>query len=160
MVQILDVDGNVVFTFAINRQGDDTSTLNIGNVSPGVYEFRATLYSLENAGGVVMGVTSQVVDLCGKSVNVRTTRQFPPTKIKMSPQVMDITEQQSKRFIATAIAANGDSVFVAEDAFTWSVLGGIGSATGWRKMRARCARSLSPLRPTCWTIPERPKKRT
>lgn len=127
VVQILDVDGNVVFTFAINRQGDDTSTLNIGNVSPGVYEFRATLYSLENAGGVVMGVTSQVVDLCGKSVNVRTTRQFPPTKIKMSPQVMDITEQQSKRFIATAIAANGDSVFVAEDAFTWSVLGGIGT---------------------------------
>jgi hypothetical protein len=127
VLQILDVDGNVVFTFAINRNGIEVSTLTIGSVTPGVYEFRATLYSQADAQGVVMGVSSQVVDLCGKTVNVRTTNALPPDRIKLSPSVTDITEQQSKRFIATVLAATGESVFVQDGALTWSVLGGIGT---------------------------------
>ena len=127
VLQILDIDGNVVFTFAINRQGLGVSTLTIGSVTPGVYEFKATLYSQANAQGVEMGSTSQVVDLCGKTVNVRTTAALPAVKLKVSPGVLDITEQQSKRFIATAQSATGESVFLPDGSITWSVLGGIGT---------------------------------
>jgi hypothetical protein len=127
VLQILDVDGNVVFTFAINRQGLSVSTLSIGNVTPGVYEFKATLYSQENAQGIEIGTTSQVVDLCGNTVNVRTTAALPPFKIKVSPGSADITEQQSRRFVATVQATTGESVFVQDGSITWSVLGGIGT---------------------------------
>ncbi len=127
VLQIMDVDGNVVFTFAINRQGLAVSTLSIGNVSPGVYEFKSTLYSQENAQGVEIGTTSQVVDLCGKTVNVRTTASLPPVKIKVSPGTMDITEQQSRRFLATALASSGEGVFLPDGSISWSVLGGIGT---------------------------------
>ncbi len=127
VLQIMDVDGNVLFTFAINRQGLAVSTLTIGSVNPGVYEFKATLYSQENAQGVEIGTTSQVVDLCGKTVSVRTTAALPPFKLKLSPGSMNITEQQSKRFIVTALATTGESVFMPGGAFTWSVLGGIGT---------------------------------
>ena len=126
-LQIVDSDGGVLLTFAINRQGLAASTLDIPNITPGVYEFRASLYSQENAGGVLMGVSSQVIDLCGTTRNVRTTASLPPTKLKVSPGSVGMIEQQSRRFVATALAANGDAVFVPPGGLQWSVLGGIGS---------------------------------
>ncbi len=129
VLRILDVDGNSVRTNAINRNSATTSTLVLTAITPGVYEFKATLYSLADANGVVIGETSQIIDLCGKTVNVRTTGQSAPTSLKVSPSSADLKENQTKRFVATAKANSGDSVFTATGSIDWTVLGGIGTVS-------------------------------
>lgn len=127
VLRILDVDGNSVRTNAINRAGATTSNLMITAITPGVYEFKATLYSLADANGTIIGETSQVIDLCGNIVEVRTTAQLSPNKINVNPDSTDLTENQSKRFIATVKSNSGQSVFVPQGAIDWTVLGGIGT---------------------------------
>ncbi len=123
-LELLDVDGNVLRTAALNRsQGN---TVGMPSVTPGVYELRARLYSQENAGGVEIGRTSTVVDLCGKTANVKTTNAFPAVQIKVKPASFQVLEQQSKKMIATAVSAVGEGVFMPNGAIIWSVLGGVG----------------------------------
>lgn len=127
VIRILDVDGNAVRTNAINRNGLATSSIAITAITAGVYEIKATLYSLADATGSIIGESSQVIDLCGKTVNVRTTAQTAPTSLSVSPSATVLKENQTKRFIATAKASNGDAVFLSPGSVDWSVLGGIGN---------------------------------
>lgn len=127
VIRILDVDGNAVRTNAINRNGATTSSLAITAITAGVYEVKVSLFSLADAQGILMGETSQVIDLCGKTVNVRTTASVPPASLKVSPAATELKENQSKKFVATAKAGNGDAVFLAAGAIDWTVLGGIGT---------------------------------
>ncbi|MCH8980261.1 MAG: hypothetical protein IH945_13635, partial [Armatimonadetes bacterium] len=60
VLQIVDSDGNVVRTDAVNRNSDPKSTLSIEGIVPGVYELRATLWSGADATGTVIGAVSQV----------------------------------------------------------------------------------------------------
>lgn len=129
VLRILDRDGNSVRTDAINRGGATTSTHTMTAIPPGVYEFKATLYSLADAGGVIIGETSQVIDLCGKTVQVRTTAALAPTSLKVSPGSKTMTEQQTLRFVATALASSGQAVFLPEGAIDWSVLGSVGTVS-------------------------------
>ena len=125
--QLIDSDGNVVRTDAINRNSQDSSQINIEGVTPGVYEFKASLYSQANAVGTIIGVSSQVLDLCGKTAVVKTTGALTPVNVKVAPGSLTMTQQQSKRFVATAYASNGAATFIGNGAITWSVLGGIGT---------------------------------
>lgn len=126
-LELLDVDGNVLRTAAINRsQG---TTVDMPAVTPGVYELRARLYSQENAGGVEIGRTSTVVDLCGKTVTVKTTNAQPPTQVKVKPTSFTLLEQQSKKMIATAVTGLGEGVFLPDGTLIWSVLGGVGTVS-------------------------------
>ncbi|HXH60976.1 MAG TPA: hypothetical protein VNI20_06420, partial [Fimbriimonadaceae bacterium] len=84
VLRIIDANGTVVRTNAINRDSATTSSLTITTVTPGVYVFKATMYSQADAGGVVIGETAQVVDLCGNTVTVRTSNSLPITAVVMS----------------------------------------------------------------------------
>ncbi len=129
VLQIVDSDGNVVRTDAINRSSAARSTLNIAGVVPGVYELRATLWDAANAAGAELGVVSQVVDLCGKTAFVRTTADQPASAIRLSPGSIGLLQQRTRRFIATPLSVNGYSVFVPAGDITWSVIGGVGTIT-------------------------------
>lgn len=142
-IEVLDADGIPVRTAAINRQGLAVSTQTIPMVTPGVYEIRSSLYSLDNAQGVLIGASSQVIDLCGKTANVNTSAAFSPTSMKVSPKTITLLEQQSRRFIATALAPTGDSAFVPDGSITWSVLGGVGTVTANGNFTATTAGSGS-----------------
>lgn len=125
--QFIDNDGNVVRTDAVNRQSQSTTDLEILAIPPGVYEFKATLYSQANAQGVVLGVTSQVLDLCGMTVSVKTTAASSAVSMKVDPGAHTLLQQQTQRFVATARSSSSAAVFIGESAITWSVLGGIGN---------------------------------
>ena len=132
VLQVLDADGSAVRTEALNRQGANSSQKTVANVTPGIYELRVTLYSLENAGGVIIGVVSVVVELCGGAQSpavVKTTSARQATKITVAPSQHTLSQQQRQRYIATPRAATNEAVFFPTGSITWSVLGGIGDVT-------------------------------
>ncbi len=131
--QVLDGSGGLVRNESVNRGGLVQSIFDIASLAAGVYEVRATVYSQANAGGSVLGAASQSLDLCGTtgdSVEGQVRAEFgrTPTSLAVFPEQSSITVLQSARFFAQARAGSA-AAFIAPDADSLSVLGGIGSVS-------------------------------
>lgn len=125
VIQIVSTTGLVVRADSLNRSGDATSSLELSGVPAGVYELRATLYSSANASGNVIGVSSQVVDLCAGRVSASTSVAATQQSLESRPKRVSLREGQTKRFIATARDASGGALFLAVASVQWSVTGGL-----------------------------------
>lgn len=136
IVQIVGASGLVVRSDSINRAGDSASSIEMTAVPAGVYEVRATLYASANATGAVLGVASQVVDLCAGRVSVSTTRATAQRSLEARPREASLREGQSKRYIATARDGAGSAVFLPASSVAWSVTGGIASVDGTGLVKA------------------------
>ncbi|MFW5698068.1 MAG: clostripain-related cysteine peptidase, partial [Fimbriimonadaceae bacterium] len=132
VLQLVDADNAVVRSVAINRQGEANTSHTMTSVTPGVYEFRATLYSQVNGQGSLFAQTSQVVDLCDTEDNTFTVQSVygsDPTSLTVNPSELAVKEQQSRRFVASPRNTRGEVVFVSPDSVEFSVLGGLGDLT-------------------------------
>lgn len=125
VIQIVATTGLVVRADSLNRAGDATGSLELTGVPAGVYELRATLYSSANASGNVIGVSSQVVDLCSGRVSASTSVTATQQSLESRPKKASLREGQTKRFIATARDASGGALFLPAASVQWSVTGGL-----------------------------------
>lgn len=130
VVQVITSTGQVVRTESFNRAGGDLNATLTG-ISPGVYELRARMFSLADAGGTEIGVASVTVDLCtmGGTPSASVTTRFgtSPSGMKVFPELVSVGANNSVRFLANLSAAGGGDHFAAPDGITWQALGGVGT---------------------------------
>jgi hypothetical protein len=131
LIQIIDADGFTIRSDSVNRTGAVSSNLQLSNVSAGTHVLKATVYSASNAGGTVLGESTQVVDLCSSapaSATVSVSTQFgsTPTEISVSPSSISVQDETIVQFVATPKNGN-QTVFLPVGDVTWSVTGGVGA---------------------------------
>ncbi|MBX3111851.1 MAG: hypothetical protein KF857_07565 [Fimbriimonadaceae bacterium] len=131
LLQIFDQDGKPVRSDSLNASSGTTLTLN--QITAGVYQFVATLYSGPNATGTVLGTASTVVDLCsnsatvGKSAPVVTTNAEAPRTMTVYPGSVTLVEGQVQKFVAAVAGASGSAAFFPPAKLVWTADGAIGT---------------------------------
>ncbi|MDI9635144.1 clostripain-related cysteine peptidase [Kamptonema cortianum] len=145
VLQIIDGDGFVVRTDSLNRNAAFNSNLNLNAIPSGYHYVRATIYNGPNASGGVFKVTEFPLNLCaggpgGTSASVTTTAASDPNSVGVSVSGLTVTEQAVIQYVATGYAGNNPA-FVAPNAFSWAVIGGVGSVDANGKFTATAAGS-------------------
>ncbi|MBS1708898.1 MAG: hypothetical protein JSS65_09280 [Armatimonadetes bacterium] len=131
VLQIVDQDGKSVRSDSLNASSGNS--LNLANITAGVYQFVATLYSGADATGSVLGQASTSVDLCsgsltsGKTSQINTTHAEQPFSLSLSPGSVHLVAGQVSKFVATVLSPSGKVVFVPAANVQWSVTGGFGT---------------------------------
>lgn len=130
VVQVITSTGQVVRTESFNRAGGDLNATLTG-IAPGVYELRARMFSLADAGGTEVGVATATVDLCtmGGTPTATITTRFgaSPASMKVFPDLVSVGANNTIRFLTNIAAAGGGEHFAQPDGVTWQALGGVGS---------------------------------
>lgn len=136
VIQIINVDGFVIRTDSVNRNGVSNSSITLTNLTSGIHMIRATLYSGANASGSTLGTASAILDLCsngpgGANVTMDFSAGATVTDLSVAPTPITIKEQNLNQFVAIAKAGNSIGFLPPSD-LNWSVQGGIGtvSSTG------------------------------
>ncbi len=134
VVQILDSDGKVIRTDSVSRTTSSTSTLTLAGINAGVYEVQSKIYDQPNGAGNLLGVSRDVVNLCGtatlaKVANLSTAYGGTPQSVSLFPASFKVPQGQTYRLIPTAMGTGGTSAFVANGSFQFSTIGGIGTVS-------------------------------
>lgn len=131
LILIKDAAGTIIRSDSLNRNGQATSNLPLVTLTAGVYELRVILYPQVNAGGTPTKELSALIDLCGTNgtVTIRTLASEQASRMSVDPPLVDMSQNQTKRFIALATGASGNPAFVPFGSQKWNVIGTIGEIT-------------------------------
>lgn len=108
----------------INRTNNAPASKDIQLPSSGTYHLRVELWSLMDAGGSLVGVIDEEIQVSGK-VNYRAAIGTLPTSIRVTPTSASIQALQTRAFYAAARNASNVATFVAPDSITWSENGSV-----------------------------------
>lgn len=109
----------------INHDASAPITKKIGiPTGTGTYRISVELWSLPNAGGSIVGVVDQEIQI-GNDTTYRVAIGTPPSSILVTPTNASIEVLQPRSFFAAARNASNTPTFVAPDSITWSENGSV-----------------------------------
>lgn len=129
-VRVINPSGEVVQTFSLNRSGATQSEHVVSGLLAGEYIVKAEFFTEPNTPvGALTGVTQRWVRVGGAhgTTRVRTSAGQTPIRMVVEPNPAALQVRRTHMFVATVYDSSDRSVFLPEDAFTWSVVGEIGT---------------------------------
>lgn len=118
--------GAVIRSVIVESPSDTVVSTRLENLPAGAHRVRAELFSGPTLTGVRTGVLEMPIAL-GTTMTLTLAVGVPSTSVKVLPDVAQVAVPRSVRLYALARTADDTPTFSPVDAFTWTVLGGLGT---------------------------------
>lgn len=125
-VRLYTASNQLVQTLVMNQDANGMQGLTIPVSGSGVYRLYVELYSQRDLLGVRTGVLETLVTLSGRTTFLSAVGE-DPTMVKVTPESASVKVQHSRQYYAAGYSGANRAVFVEDEAFEWSALGGVAS---------------------------------
>lgn len=116
----------------------DGDGLSLTDLPAGPIRLRITAHPLADGAGTALGQVDARLELRGPTW-FRTRVGATPARLIVAPDPVTVIQDRTLAFTATAVASDGIAVFAPAGAFSWRVLGGVGTVDSNGRFTAETA---------------------